>query len=285
MLYRIIIVYLIIVLVYFKIHGVKKNKIEKFIFSICIPIFGLIITILSEISENKKISTSKNYTNTSKNKIEKSKEFLTNIQSSVVDDLDLKDYRKTRDIILSMQTLPLKKQCEICQITIWSKNVEISHISAVSLMRIKTYFEKFFVHMETYMDLSKIENIERYINGLNNYLECKIVYGSLREEYVNKIISLLKELLEKKSNCEEKYYRMLINRCLEAKKYDETKKYAKILLDKFGANEERYKEVLKAYYEIKDENSLKDIINKLKDIPKLTKESKEIVEFWEGERM
>ena len=285
MLYRIIIVYLIIVLVYFKIHGVKKNKIEKFIFSICIPIFGLIITILSEISENKKISTSKNYTNTSKNKIEQSKEFLTNIQSSVIDDLDLKDYVKTRDIILSMQTLPLKKQCEICQITIWSKNVEISHISAVSLMRIKTYFEKFFVHMETYMDLSKIENIERYINGLNNYLECKIVYGSLREEYVNKIISLLKELLEKKSNCEEKYYRMLINRCLEAKKYDEAKKHAKILLDKFGVNEERYNEALKVYYEIKDENSLKDIINKLKDIPKLTKESKEIVEFWEGERM
>lgn len=285
MLYRIIIVYLIIVLVYFKIHGVKKNKIEKFIFSICIPIFGLIITILSEISENKKISTSKNYTNTSKNKIEQSKEFLTNIQSSVIDDLDLKDYEKTREIILSMQTLPLKKQCEICQITIWSKNIEISHISAVSLMRIKTYFEKFFVHMETYMDLSKIENIERYINGLNNYLECKIVYGSLKEKYVNKIISLLEELLEKNSNCEERYYHMLINRCLQAQKYNEAKKYAKILLDKYEINEERCNEILKVYYESKDEESLKKMINELKVMPKLTNESKNIVEFWERERM
>lgn len=285
MLYRIIIVYLIVVLVYFKIHGVKTNKIEKFIFSICIPIFGLVVTILSDISEKPKANTVKKDSNTSKNKIEISKEFLTYIQSSVIDNLSLEDYEKTREIILSMQTLPLKKQCEICQITIWSKNVEISHISAVSLMRIKTYFEKFFAHMETYMDLSRIENIERYINRLNNYLECKIVYGSLREKYINKIISLLEELLQKNNNCEEKYYRMLINRCLQAKKYDETRKYAKIFIDKFGVNEERCKDVLKVYYEINDEKSLKDMISKLKNIQKLTKESKEIVEFWEGERM
>ena len=285
MLSKVFIIYLIIVLVYFQIHGVKNNKIEKLIFSICLPIFGLIITILSEVIIREDKNQKKVIVSTQKNKIERSKEFLTHIQSSVLDNLDIENYSKTREIILSIQSLPLRKQCEVCRITIWSKNVEISHISAVCLMRIKTYFEKLFVHMESYTDLNKIENIERYIHGLYNYLECKIVYGSLREEYVNKIISLLKELLEKKSNCEEKYYRMLINRCLEAKRYDEAKKHAKILLDKFGVNEERYNEVLKVYYEIKDENSLKDIINKLKDIPKLTKESKEIVEFWEGEKI
>ena len=285
MLSRIFIVYLIVVLVYFKIHDVKSNKIEKFIFSICIPIFGLIVTILSDIKVNPNVKKIKIDTNAPKNKIEKSKEFLTHIQSSVVDDLSLEDYEKTREIILSMQTLPLKKQCEICQITIWSKNIEISHISAVSLMRIKTYFEKFFVHMETYIDLSKIENIKKYINGLNNYLEYKIVYGSLREQYVNKIISLLEELLEKNSNCEEKYYNMLINRCIQAHKYNEAKKYTKMLLEKYGINKMNYKDVLKVYYETKDEKSLKKMIKELKNMPKLTNESKEFVEFWEGERM
>lgn len=285
MLYRIIIVYLIVVLVYFKIHGVKTNKIEKFIFSICIPIFGLIVTILSDISEKTNVKPIISDTKKTNNKIEKSKEFFTYIQSSILDDLSIEDYEKTREIILSMQTLPLKKQCEICQITIWSKNVDISHISAVSLMRIKTYFEKFFVHMETHMDLSKIENIQRYINGLNNYLECKIVYGSLRDKYINRIISLLEELIEKNNNCEEKYYHMLINRCLQVQKYDKAKKYAEMLLDKYEINEKICIDALKVYYKTKDIKSLKQIMNKLKNIPKLTNESKDIVKFWEGERM
>ena len=119
MLYRIIIVYLIVVLVYFKIHGVKTNKIEKFIFSICIPIFGLIVTILSDISEKTNVKPIISDTKKTNNKIEKSKEFFTYIQSSILDDLSIEDYEKTREIILSMQTLPLKKQCEICFLRWW----------------------------------------------------------------------------------------------------------------------------------------------------------------------
>ena len=280
MLTKIFIIYLIVVLVYFKVHDVKTNKIEKLIFSICIPIFGLIVTIFSEMPANSNGSEIKFNINTQKGKLEKSKQFLTYIQSSVLDDLEIEDYEKTREIILSMQSLPLKKQCEICQITIWSKNVEISHISAVSLMRIKTHFEKFFVYMDSYADLTKLENIERYINGLNNYLECKIVYGSLRDKYINKLISLLKELLEKKSDCEEKYYHILINRCLQIKEYNEAILYSNMLLEKYDMSIETYKDILKICYETRDYKSLKDMIERLKNIPNLTKELKDATEFW-----
>lgn len=284
MLSRVIIIYLIVVLVYFRLHGVKTNKIEKLIFSICIPIFGLVVTIFSEMTINEDEKDTKSI-NTQTNKIEKSKEFLTYIQSSILDNLTIEDYEKTREIILSMQTLPLKKQCQICQIAIWSKNIEISHISAVCLMRIKTYFEKFFVHMESYTDLNKVENIEKYINGLDNYLKCKIVYGSLKNNYINKNISLLKELIEKKNNCEEKYYHMLINRCLEMKQYSEATAYSDILLKKFDSKEQTYIDILKISFETKNNKLLKQTIDKLKNIPNLTKESKEIVEFWEGEKI
>ena len=285
MLSRIIIIYLIVVLVYFKLHGVKNNKIEKFIFSLFIPLFGLVVTVLSEMPKKEHDKKIKGNTNTQKNKIERSKEFLTYIQGSILDNLSIEDYEKTREIILSMQTLPLKKQCKICQIAIWSKNIEISHISAVCLMRIKTYFEKFFVHMESYTDLNKVENIEKYINGLNNYLQCKIVYGSLKENYNHKLISLLQQLIEKKNDCEEKYYHMLIDRCLQMKQYDEATAYSNILLKKYGYNEEICKLILKICYETKNKQLFKETIDNLKNISNLTKESKKIVEFWGGEKI
>lgn len=285
MLSRIIIIYLIVVLVYFKIYDVKTNKIEKFIFSIFIPIFGLIVTIFSEMKVIMIEENTRTNLKTQKNKIEKSKEFLTYIQSSILDNLTIEDYEKVREIILSIQALPLKKQCEICQIAIGSKNVEISHISAVSLMRIKTYFEKLFVHMESYTDLNKVENIEKYINGLNNYLECKLVYGSLKDNYIYKNISLLQELIKKKPDCEEKYYHMLIKRYLQIKQYSEATLYANMLLNKYNNNEENYIYILNICYETKDKKLLKETLDNLKNIPNLTKESKNILEFWEGDKI
>lgn len=285
MLSKVFIIYLIIVLVYFQIHGVKNNKIEKLIFSICLPIFGLIITILSEVIIREDKNQKKVIVSTQKNKIERSKEFLTHIQSSVLDNLDIENYSKTREIILSIQSLPLRKQCEVCRITIWSKNVEISHISAVCLMRIKTYFEKLFVHMESYTDLNKIENIERYIHGLYNYLECKIVYGSLKENYINKLISLIKVLIEKNSECEEKYYYILIDKCVKMRRYEEAILYTNLLIEKYGIHEENSKHILNLYYETKDKNTFKEILENVKNIPNLTRETKNIVEFWEGEKI
>ena len=76
MLSKVFIIYLIIVLVYFQIHGVKNNKIEKLIFSICLPIFGLIITILSEVIIREDKNQKKVIVSTQKNKIERSKQFL-----------------------------------------------------------------------------------------------------------------------------------------------------------------------------------------------------------------
>ena len=138
--------------------------------------------------------------------------------------------------------------------------------------------------MESYTDLNKVENIEKYINGLNNYLQCKVVYGSLKDNYNNKIISLLKELIEKK-NCEEKYYYMLINKCLQMKKYDEAIAYSNILLKKYGDNEETYKLILKICYETKNKKLFIETMNNLKNMHNLTKESKNMVEFWEGEKI
>lgn len=282
MLYRIYIIYLIIVLMYFRIHDVKNNKIEKFIFSIFIPVFGLIVTIFSEMTESTKTKILKN-TSSVTNNTDKSKEFLTHIQSSVIDDLLLKDYEKVREIILSTKSLPLKKQSEICQITIESKNVEISHISAVSLMRIKTHFEKTFAHYDSYLDLNKVENIEKYIKRLENYLDCNLVYGSLKNDYINKEILYLKELLEKKPDCEEKYYIMLINKCLQMQKNDDVKTYCNILLEKPDTSKEGYECVLMASYETKNKRVFKEVLKKLNSIPNRTQKINSILKFWEGE--
>ena len=53
MIYEVIIIYLIVILIYFKVHGVSKNKFEKLVFSICVPIFGFIITVFSEMTEKQ----------------------------------------------------------------------------------------------------------------------------------------------------------------------------------------------------------------------------------------
>ena len=281
MIYEVIIIYLIVILIYFKVHGVSKNKFEKLVFSICVPIFGFIITVFSEMIE-KQTEVINIKTNIRKNKIERSKEFLTYIQSSIVDNLRIEDYQKAREIILSMQSLPLKKQCEICHISIWSNNTEISHISAVSLMRIKTSFEKFLTHMESYADLSKLENVKRYIDGLENYLECNLVYGTLKNRYIEKVISLTKEYIEKSEECDEKYYHILINRCMQIGNYATATEYINLLLEKYETTEETYEFIIKLCVETKDRKRLEEVLDEIKNRQNITTKMQNILEFWEG---
>lgn len=281
MIYRIIVIYLIIILIYFKIYHIENNKFEKMLFSILVPFFGFAVVFFSEI-----ITTSSKYSEKQKNKkneIQRSKEFLTIIQSSLLDNLEIEDYDKAREIILSTKSLKLKEQCQICHIAINSKNVEISHIAAVSLMRIQNYFEKLFVHMESKTDLSKTENLKRYINGINKYLDCEIAYGTLKNKYMEKLIKFTEELINANEMCEEKYYYILINRCLELARYEKAKEYSMLLIEKHGIDSKKYELILKIAIKTKDKNTLDKTIEKIKTNTEISDKLVNVLKFWEGE--
>ena len=278
MLYRSIIIYFIIVLVYFKINHIKNNKLEKFIFSMLIPIFGFITVVLTENAKElpkEEIKVEKK--NTEK---EKSKEYLTNVQSSLVDNLTIQDYEKAREMVLYTKTLKLEEQCKICHIAIKSKNVEISHIAAVSLMRIQSYFEKLFTHMESKTDLTKIENLKKYIDGVSKYLDCELVQGALKRKYAEKLIQAIKYLILIDEKCEEKYYYILVENFIKEAEYERAMQYLKEQIDAYGMNERSYILLLKIYIKTKEIDRFYETLEKIEENSEIRHKFNSILEFW-----
>lgn len=282
MLYRGIVIYFIIVLFYFKINHIEKNRVEKFMFSIFVPIFGFITVVLTEnIKIMNKNKTEQENRNTEK---ERSKEYLMNIQSALIDNLTIKDYEKAREIILSTKSLKLQEQCKICHIAIKSKNVEISHISAVSLMKIQGYFERVITHMELKTDLSKIENLKKYIDSVYKYLQCDLLQGELKRSYQRKLIKSIEELISRKEKSEEVYYIILIENCIQLSEYDKAKEYLREKTEVHGTSEQGYRYALKIYIATKDKKNLYDTLKKIKSNLELKENLKGFLDFW-GEEM
>lgn len=278
MLYRGIVIYFIIVLVYFKINHIKNNKLEKFIFSMLIPIFGFITVILTEnAKELPKEDIKVEKKNTEK---EKSKEYLTNVQSSLIDNLTIENYEKAREMVLYTKALKLEEQCEICHIAIKSKNVEISHIAAVSLMKIQSYFEKLFTHMESKTDLTRIDNLKKYIDGVNKYLNCKLVQGALKKKYVEKLIQSIKYLILIDEKCEEKYYSILVENFIEEADYEKAIQYLKSQIDVYGMNEKSYILLLKIHIKTKEVDKFYETLEKIKENSEMRQKFNSILEFW-----
>ena len=278
LLYRSIVIYFIIILVYFRVHDIEKNKLEKFIFSMFIPIFGFITVILSEkLQAVPKDEIKIEKKNTEK---EKSKEFLTNIQSSLIDNLTVNDYEKAREMILSIKSLSLEEQCKICHSGIKSRNIEISHIAAVSLMRIQNYFEKLFAHMELKADLTKIENLKKYINGIHKYLECNLVQGALYNKYIEKLINLIEKLIKIVPKCEEEYYIILVEACIKNRKFDKALEYLQGEINLYGMKEKTYKLSLEICIKTKNIDNLYELLEKIEVDSKVSENLKETLEFW-----
>lgn len=261
MLYKCIVIYFIIMLLYFRIHNIKNNRLEKIILSIFIPIFGFLAVVLSEGREKQIKKESK--VEKKKDDKEKEKEYLTNIQSSLLDNLVIQDYEQAREMILSTKSLKLEEQCKICHIAIKSKNVEISHIAAVSLMRIQGYFEKLFAHMENRVNLEKIDNLKKYIDSMNRYLKCELAQGALRKKYIKKLISEIEKLIQMDEKCEKRYYVILIESCIKDKKYDKAIQYSKKRIEMYGMDEEIYKLILNICICTKDVKKLNEILGKI----------------------
>lgn len=278
MLYRIIVIYFIIVLVYFKVRNIENNKLEKFVFSLFIPIFGFLTVILAEYSKN--LSKEENKTEKKNSDREKSKEYLTQIQSSLIDNLTIEDYENAREMVLYTKSLKLEEQCKICHLAIKSKNVEISHIAAVSLMKIQNYFERFLAHMELKTDLEKTENLKKYIDGVNRYLECKLVQGALRNKYREKLIQAIKYLLLTDKKCERKYYDILVNCFIDEAEYDKAMQYIKDEINIYGMNEETYRLFLKIYIKTRKIDEFYELLEKIKENSEMANKFDSVLEFW-----
>lgn len=280
MINKIIILYYICTLAYLNIRKIENYKNQKMIFAICIPIFGLIAVIISDTMEkNNKLQKGSEKT---RKITKKNKDFLNEIQSSIIDDLAVENYEKAREIMLSIKSLPFNVQCEIYNIAINSKNVEIAHIAAVSIMRIQTYFEK---ELAKYENKENPEDLQKYIECLNTYIDCNLAYGGLKIIYINNLINEIEKIIEISEKCDTQNYLILIERALEIKNYDKAKRYSEELILKNPLEPKAYIVYLKTCYKMKDYKNFLNCINNLKNNHSLenTKELKKILEFWEGE--
>ena len=185
LIYNSIVFYFIIVLFYFRFHNIERNKLEKFIFCISIPFFGFVAVALLERKQTiALLGVEKKEKDEEK---ENSKQYLTKIQSSLIDNIIVNDYETVREMILSIKSMNFEEQCKVYRIAIKSKNMEISHVAAISLMRIQNYYEQLFTNMELNTNLSFEEDLKKYIDEINQYMKCKFIHGALYEKYSKKL--------------------------------------------------------------------------------------------------
>ncbi len=122
----------------------------------------------------------------------------------------------------------------------------------------------------------------KYYKSLKVYIDSKIDNTYLMEEYEEKYILLLKELIEKDSA--ECYYKDLIDILIKRKKYNEAENYISIFKNIYKKLDEPYITALKLAYNMKDFSYLKSELDALiKSDIHIQGENLKLVRYWINE--
>lgn len=163
-------------------------------------------------------------------------------------------------------------------------DTETSHYAASVLSHLASKLPEAVKEDEdNYLRSSKDgEAAVKYYKSLKAYIDSKIDDNSLIEEYEEKYILLLKELIAKEY--EECYYKDLVDILIRRKRYDEAEKYIAIFKNKYRELEDPYIAGLKLAYHMKDFNYLKKELDALKksDIH-IQGENLKLMRYWINE--
>lgn len=161
-------------------------------------------------------------------------------------------------------------------------DTETSHYAATAIAEIKSYYVKRLIDISfKYKDSPYDENVLiDYVNTMKEYLNSGLLDSRGVNEYKNKYSHLLEELLYLYKS-DMKFFIDKINCELELKNYTIANIYCKKFFNEFKSSEEAYICYMKLFYEMKDYERLKRVIESMKKSNmKFSNKTLNIIRFW-----
>lgn len=265
-----------------------KEKMCLVVLSMIMPIIGAVIVVFYIVFKKIAHDRSKE---TMEAMIYKNEEnLLNNYSDSNISIIPIKDALvlneksvKRRLIIHAIKDNP-QEYVLVAKEALIDNDTETSHYAASVLSHLASKLPEAVKEDEdNYLRSGKDgEAGVKYYKSLKAYIDSKIDDNSLTEEYEEKYILLLKELIAKES--EECYYKDLVNILIKRKRYDEAEKYIAIFKNRYRKLDEPYIAGLKLAYHMKDFNYLKNELDALRksDIH-IQGENLKLMRYWINE--
>lgn len=160
---------------------------------------------------------------------------------------------------------------------------ETSHYAASSMLNKRRVLDiKMRAMEEKYQENPDDRSIAmKYFDIIDNYIRIFDLDAEIMEKYLDESISILKKIIDNRSQAPQKYVVKLIELLISKDCQKEAKKYCKKLISDYSDNEEKYVELLKSYYAMKDKNNFDITLKSFIDSEVIfSNEVLEIIRFW-----
>ena len=279
MIYFLLAIYLIIIIIYFeKKRNNNLNNLGLFMISIFVPVFGFIVAIIyNKNKENKSIITYE-FEEARDKELDNLDNFLLKTSHSNFSSvLSLKNYKEARKEIINFNKLSVNESSSLYIKALQSEDTEVSHMAAASLMKIKQKYEK---ELKISNNI-QLEELEKYILKLDEYVKNKLVNGKLKDSLINNSIDYAEKIINFRSLSLD-YFMSYINLLLEVGKIDLAKSYAYHIKSTWFYNEKTWICLFNVLVKEKNKSELIKNINEYKENNfEMTKEMKSFISFLE----
>lgn len=270
-------IYLVFVVAYFEASKNKSNDIFGCILiSVCVPGFGFIMSLIHNSNRKNKIDNLDKKVDKKKVKNKTNQVFLNNIYNSFNSDLIFEEYDEAKKKMLMFNKFNLNDQSRLYIKALNCSNTEIVHFAAASLMKIKQNFEKKI----NFQSSASSEDFEKYVISLNNYVNTNLIEGTVKQKLIDEFLVNLENIKFHESN-NKTFYQAIINLCLQHNSYDKATFFLEILLRKWKYDEESWLLALKAAYESRNKEWLREIIDELQKLDLcVSRKTQNTIDFW-----
>lgn len=195
------------------------------------------------------------------------------------------DILRRREVVLNIIKKDVNNYSSLINTALINDDSETSHYAASSILHSKRKLDN---NMNRISELYK-ENIENpivmaeYADQLVNFVNNEYVDNSAKTKYIEEAINILEKIVDEKIDLDNRHIYNLINILLKIENFKSANKYTELLMENYPSSEEKYLQVLKAFYVMnyydKFDIALKKFIS---SHITFSKETVKIIRFWLG---
>ena len=278
MVYFVVIVYLLVIVIYFeRFKSNTANDFGLFLLSVFVPVFGFVIAVVYNWDRKRDVEITYEFDDARNELVDNSDNFLlkdghSNFEANLV----LENYKEARREIINFNKLSLGENSRLYQNALRSKDTEVSHMAAAALMKIKQKFEKELMLSND----AKINELERYILSLNEYVENRLISGKLKCSLIENASNLVEKVVRFRSNNLE-YYIAYVNLLLVVNNFDLALDYAYYLKVNWPYNDKVWLCLFNCLAKSKNRKDLLRYIDEYKNRGfEMSKEIEDFMLFW-----
>lgn len=202
---------------------------------------------------------------------------------SMEDSLEISNLYYRRRTVLDMLKNDFNSYSDYLNIAIKNEDSETTHYAATSILHNKINFESKMKEVKgEYLKNKSTQNSINYLGVLSSQLKLPYLDKNTKNKYILESREVLKFIVDKNENLDQRYIIQLIELLLEIKDFDSIRHYTNVLIENYPSNEEKYLTLLNSFYTLGDNDNFKKCLSKLKIERNLSKKTLDIIGYWSG---